>query len=235
MTQQPIQRKYKMVDAEFFTRCALVSVDFQEGEQATPITEAGLPPDWRAMGFTAEDVNAASTFAREVSLPNALTVLNACREAGLPRIFIHWGYRFADGMDLDPVIRSMMIRNHGTDYAKWQGFIGQPGSRPPVCFAIQQDEYVLPKTAQDAFISSNLDFVLANLGVVHLILIGGHTEACLGKTATSAKRRGFRTLCASDATTNARESTRLRGIQEAQFDYTVTSVELIQLLGSRTA
>jgi nicotinamidase-related amidase len=224
-----------MVDGEFFTRCALVSVDFQECEPSTPITEAELPPDWRAMGFAAEDVNAASAFAREVSLPNAHSVLTACRKAGLPRVFIHWGYRFADGMDLDPVIRSMMIRNHGTDSTKWHGHIEQPGSRPPVSFAIQPDEYVLPKTAQDAFISSNLDFVLANLGVVHLILIGGHTEACLGKTAAAAKRRGFRTLCVSDATTNARESTRLRGIQEAQFDYTVTSAELIRLLGSRTA
>lgn len=219
-----------MVDAEFFTRCALVSVDFQESEPSAPITESDLPPDWKAMGFTADDVNAASAFARDVSLPNALNVLKACRQAGLPRIFIHWGYRFADGMDLDPVIRSMMIRNHGSDCTKWHGHIAQPGSRPPLCFAVREDEYVLAKTAQDAFLSSNLGFVLANLGVVHLILMGGHTEACLGKTAASAKRLGFRTLCVSDATTNARESTRLRGIQEAQFDYCVTAAELAKLL-----
>lgn len=223
-----------MVDADFFKRCALVSVDFQEGEPTTPITETDLPPDWRNMGFTAEDVNAAGAFAWQVGLPNALAVLNACRKAHLPRIFIHWGYRFADGMDLDPVIRSMMIRNHGTDSSKWQGYIEQPESRPPLRFAVRQDEYVLPKTAQDAFVSSNLGFVLANLGIVHLILMGGHTEACLGKTAASAKRRGFRTLCVMDATTNARESTRLRGIEEAQFDYCTTSAELIQLLESST-
>ena len=224
-----------MVNADFFTRCALVSVDFQESEKPAPVMDVDLPPDWKMMGFTAEDVNAANTFAWEVGLPNARKVLTACREAALPRVFIHWGYLFADGMDLDPLIRTMMIRNHGTDYKKWHGHIDQPGSLPPNNFQIQQDEYVIPKTAQDAFESSNLGFVLANLGVIHLILMGGHTEACLGKTAASAKRRGFRTLCVSDATTNARESTRVRGIQEAQFDYTITSAELIQLLSSKTA
>lgn len=224
-----------MVAPEFFERCALVSVDFQEGSNPIPIAEADLPPDWSAMGFTAEDVNAASAFAWEVSLPNALKVLAACRGAGLPCVFIHWGYLFEDGMDLDPAIRSMMIRNHGMDYPRWHGHISQPSARPPACFHVRRDEYVLAKTAQDAFISSNLAFVLSNLGVVHLILMGGHTEACLGKTAASAKRRGFRTLCITDATTNARESTRLRGIQDAQCDYVVTTADLIGLLGQKPA
>ncbi|NIA15934.1 MAG: isochorismatase family protein [Nitrospiraceae bacterium] len=219
-----------LVDASFFTNCALLSVDFQAGERGAPATAESLPPDWVAMGFTADDVNAATAFAWDTALPNAMRVVEACRTARLPRLFMHWGYRFEDGMDLDPPIRAMMMREYGSDFTKWHGHIGQPGSRPPDCFNVQPDEYVIAKTAQDAFVSSNAGFVLANLGIGNLILIGGHTEACHGKTARAAKRRGFKTLCVTDATTNARESTRMQGIRDAEFDYTVTTDELLRLL-----
>ena len=219
-----------MIDTGFFAHCALVSVDLQEGAKGVPVTGDALPPDWKEMGFAADDVNAATDFAWDVALPNAARVVACCRRASLPLIFLHWGYRFADGMDLDPVIRAAMLRNHGGDFSKWHGHIDQPGSQPAVLLDVQPGDYVIAKTAQDAFISSSLDFVLANLGVRHVIFMGGHTEACLGKTATSAKRRGYRTLCVSDATTNARESTRAKGIREAQFDGVVTTDELIALL-----
>lgn len=222
------------IDSAFFSRCALVSVDFQEGSAPALLTDADLPLEWRQRGFTAEDVNAANRFAWNESLPNAVRIVQACRNANLPRIFIHWGYRFMDGMDLDPVIRAMMMHSHGKNYTAWQGHIDQPGSRPPRAFCVQEEEYVLPKTAQDAFDSSNLAFVLANLGVNNVIFIGGHTEACLGKTAASAKRRGYRTLCITDSTTNARESTRIQGILDAQFDCLLTTDALIHQLGPRT-
>jgi len=79
-------------------------------------------------------------------------------------------------------------------------------------------------------LSSNLHFVLANLEAHNLILIGGHTEACLGKTAASAKRLGFATLIVEDATNNARESTRKKGIVETQCDYIVTADQLVEWL-----
>lgn len=210
--------------------CALICVDIQEGTRPEPLADASLPPDWKAMGFTAEDVNAAGVFAWDVCLPNAVRVVEACRASGIPRIFLHWGFRFEDGMDLDPVVRTTMIRNHGTDPAKWSGYIGDKGSQPARCLGVRPGEYVLAKTAQDAFISSTIGFVLANLGVRTLVFVGGHTEACLGKTAASAKRLGFRTVCIEDATSNARESTRLRGIAESQFDAVLKTEEFTATL-----
>ena len=123
-------------------------------------------------------------------------------------IFIHWGYLFEDAMDLDPDIRKTFVRDLGTDYAKWSGHIAQPGSRPAKAFGIRPGDYVLAKAAQDAFRSCNIAFVLRNLEIKNIVFVGGHTEACLGKTAKSAKAQGYATLCISDATSNARESTR---------------------------
>ena len=219
----------QMPDASFLKNCAFVSVDIQEGKRGDPTTEETLPPDWKMMGFTPEDVDAAADFWWEVGVHNAVKVVEACRRATLPMIFIHWGFQFPDGMDLDPIIYRMMKKNCGADPTKWGGYIKQPGSQPATCLNIQPTDYVIAKTAQDAFISSNIHFVLANLGVHHLVLIGGHSEACLGKTATSAKRLGFTTLIVEDATNNARESTRRKGILESQCDYILTTEQFLQL------
>lgn len=218
------------ISMDFFEKCAFISVDIQEGRRGGEASDETLPADWKKWGFTADDINKASAFAWDVALPNASTVVEHCRAAGMPMVFIHWGHQFRDGMDLDPIVRQMMIRNHGEDYTKWGGHISEPGSRPASFFHVQENEYVLAKTAQDAFMSSNLSFVLANLGVHSLVFIGGHTEACLGKTATSAKRLGYKTLCVHDATTNARESTRMRGIDDAAYDYVVDTQTLIASL-----
>ena len=213
-----------------FRNCALVCVDIQEGQRGPNITSQTMPRLWKSMGFTAEDVNAASAYAWEVCLPNAVRVVQASRRAGFPLIFIHWGFRFADGMDLDPEIYETMRTNHGTDPAQWPGHIDQPGSRPAAVLDVQPGEYVLAKSGQDAFTSSNLDFVLRNLGVACLVFVGGHTGACLGKTAQSAKTRGYAAVCIEDATSDARESTRRTHIREVGFDAVMTTAEYLARL-----
>ncbi len=215
------------LDASFFEHCAFVSVDIQEGLRPEPLAEEQVPKEWKKMGFTAEDVNTANAFAWDVALPNAVKVADACRKRGLPIILIHWGYSFADGMDLDPDIRRAMLAEHGTDYSKWSGNLGQPGSA--VARVLGKGDYVLAKTAQDAFRSCSIDFVLRNLGITRIVFVGGHTGACLGKTAKSAKRLGYTTLCVKDATNNARESSREKDIQETGYDYIMTTAAFLDL------
>lgn len=218
-----------MPDDGFLDHCVFICVDLQEGEKGEPMTLDTMPRAWRDCGYEVDDVNAATDHSWDVCLPNACRVADACRELKLPMVFLHWGYQFKDGMDLDPIIRKVMLGHHGEDYGKWPGHAGQPGSRPSRQLNVRDGEYVLAKTAQNAFISSNLGFVLANLEVRNLIFLGGNTEACLGKTAATAKRRGYRTLCVEDATNNARESTRMKGIEDAQFDYVVRTEDFLAL------
>lgn len=217
---------------EIFQRCAFVSVDIQEGAAPQPITDEQVPALWKRMGIGADDVNAANVFGWEVALPNAVKVADACRDAELPRIFLHWGYRFEDGMDLDPEVRKAMLEEHGTNYGRWSGHIGQAGSQPAKILGIRDEDYVLPKTAQDAFRSSSIDFVLRNLEIETIVFVGGHTGACLGKTARSAQEHGYTTLCIRDATNNARESTREKDIEETGYDYVMTTQEFIDAIAS---
>ena len=220
----------ELKDFDAKTKCVFVSVDIQQGNPPVKLRNAELPELWRTMGFSADDVNAANEFAWTTAYPNAVTVAAACGAAGIPRIFIHWGFHFRDGMDLDPEIRDSMLAEHGDDFKKWSGYIGDPGSRPLIRFNIRPRDYVIAKTGQDAFLSSTLDFVLRNLKIERIIFVGGHTEACFGKTARSAKARGYQTLCVEDATFNARESTRMKGIEESDFDVVVSAFDLLSVL-----
>jgi nicotinamidase-related amidase len=218
------------IPQSFFQHCALVSVDFQQGEEPAPLTDDRLPKLWRDMGFTAQDVNAANDYAWRVAGPNAVRVLEACRRHGMPRIFIHWGCLFRDGMDVDPEIREMQLKEHGKGSTGWIPHVSLPGSRPASYFHVREDEYVLPKTGQDAFTSSNLEFVLKNLRVRSIVFVGGHTGACLGKTAKSAKGRGYSILCVRDATFDARQSARIPNIEKVGYHYVVSTDQVIRAL-----
>ena len=145
-------------------------------------------------------------------------------------VFIHWGCLFSDGMDLDPVIRKSFITEHGQDYSKWPHTKTDPSCRPADLLGVRKGEYVIPKTGQDAFTSSNLEFVLRNLGVKNLVFVGGHTGACLGKTSKSAKKLGFRALCIVDATCDARETSRVKNIMDCKYDYVVTTADFLKLV-----
>lgn len=216
-------------DASFFQNCAFVSVDVQEAPPRGHMTEESVPKLWKSMGITAPDVNAATDYAYDVAFPNAARVADACRAMGLPMIFVHWGCLFRDGMDLDPAVRAEFIGQHGLDYSKWGHCIGDPNARPAGFFKIRPGEYVIPKSAQDAFASSNILNVLRNLGVKNIVFIGGHTGACLGRTAASAKRLGFRMVCIDDATFDARQSTRREFIDQTGYDYVITTAQLEQI------
>jgi nicotinamidase-related amidase len=213
---------------EFFQNCAFVCVDIQPAKR-THVKESALPKLWRRKGFTSADVNAATDYAFDVAYPNARKVVNSCRRLHLPMIFVHWGCLFRDGMDLDPDVRKELLGQYGTNYLAWGHCVQDGTARPADELGVRPGDYVLPKTGQDAFRSSNIGFLLTNLNVRNLVFIGGHTEACLGRTARSAKQRGFKTLCVIDATFNARESTRLKGIERAKYDHVLTTEEFVKL------
>jgi nicotinamidase-related amidase len=213
---------------EFFQDCAFVCVDIQPAKRAH-VEESAIPKLWHQMGFTAADVNAANDYAFEVAYPNARKVVDASRSLRLPMIFVHWGCLFRDGMDLDPDVRKELQAQHGTNYMEWGHCIQDANARPADELGVRPGDYVLPKSGQDAFRSSNIGFLLSNLHVRNLVFIGGHTEACLGRTAQSAKEHGFKTLCVEDATFNARESTRRKGIDQAKYDHVITTEKFVKL------
>ena len=213
-----------MPEADFFQHCAFVCVDVQPGAKHRMQAER-MPTGWRKQGFSIEDVNAAIAYTYDVAHPNARRVADACRKLNLPMVFVHWGYQFADGMDLDPETRSTFLQDFGSDYARWPHHISRSDSRPADILGVRQGEYVIAKTAQDAFPSSNLEYVLRNLAIRNIVFVGGHTGGCLGRTAASAQRLGFKMLCVQDATFDARQSARIPNLLKTGYDYLLTTEE----------
>ncbi|MBV8913773.1 MAG: cysteine hydrolase, partial [Acetobacteraceae bacterium] len=61
------------------------------------------------------------------------------------------------------------------------------------------DEIVLPKTSSSVFISTNIDYVLRNLGVRYLLLAGGLTDQCVDSAVRDACDLGYLVTAVTDA------------------------------------
>jgi ureidoacrylate peracid hydrolase len=62
-----------------------------------------------------------------------------------------------------------------------------------------EDEIVLPKTSSSVFISTNIDYVLRNLGVKSLIVAGVLTDQCIDSTVRDACDLGYLVTVPTDA------------------------------------
>lgn len=76
-----------------------------------------------------------------------------------------------------------------------------------------EDDIVLPKTSSGVFNSTNLDYVLRNLGVENVVVTGFVTDQCVDMAIRDGADRGYYMICASDvcaAYTDKRHRTALR-------------------------
>ena len=60
------------------------------------------------------------------------------------------------------------------------------------------DEIVLPKTSSSLFNSTNIDYLLRNLGVEDLLVTGFLTDQCIDHTVKDGADRGYFVTCLSD-------------------------------------
>lgn len=222
--------KTNMLTASDFDHAVLVSIDIQQTERVC-CTEENMMPAEKMMGFTAEDKNRVTDFFFDTALPNATAVTDFFRRNGLPVVIVHWGFRQPEGMDLAPEVRAFMVRNYGRDWRKWDNWIERWSAQPNDALNVQEGDYVIAKTHQDAFVSSNIDYVLRNLGARTLFMIGGHTNpnGCLHQSSQSAIARGWRTICIHDVTFDSTESARLPGIRAINYEKIVSTDEVLAM------
>lgn len=62
-----------------------------------------------------------------------------------------------------------------------------------------RNEILLPKTSSGVFNSTNIDYVLKNLNVRHLVITGIMTDQCVDMAVRDAADRGYRVTCVADA------------------------------------
>lgn len=112
-----------------------------------------------------------------------------CRKAGIEVMYTVIQNLTKDGRD-----RSL-------DY-KITGFSVPPGSwDAEVIDAIKpaEDEMVLPKTSSNVFVSTNIDYVLRNLGTKYLVVSGIVTDQCIDGAVRSACDLGYLVTLVTDA------------------------------------
>jgi ureidoacrylate peracid hydrolase len=114
---------------------------------------------------------------------------DACRSAGVEILYTVIESLTQDGRD-----RSL-------DY-RITGFHVPPGSRDGQVLSELQpgpDEIVFRKTSSSVFISTNIDYVLRNLGIRYLIIAGVLTDQCVDSAVRDACDLGYLVTVVTDA------------------------------------
>jgi len=74
-----------------------------------------------------------------------------------------------------------------------------PEGLPPKNLAPAGDEILISKTSSGVFNSTNIDYLLKNLGIRYLIITGIMTDQCVDMAVRDAADRGYYVTCVSDA------------------------------------
>lgn len=191
--------------------------------------DSKVPPRLCLAGCTAAEYNAGITQHHDVCLPQAVRVVEAARRASRPVIFLPWGFSCHDGSDLSPHVFTRMREDFGPDPQQWPTRKGGDESTIAPLFSQSEGDYVLFRTGDDAFTSTNLRFVLQNLGVRSLIYVGGPAETALSRTVSTGKRRSFVQVIAHDATIATQELSREAILADAGAEYLAPAERLCAL------
>ena len=126
---------------------------------------------------------------RDSGLPNMVRLRDACRRAGIEVTYTVVESMTADGRD-----RSLDYKITGFHVPK-----GSPEAHMVDELAPSDDEIVFPKTSSSVFISTNIDYVLRNLGTKYLVIIGCLTDQCVDSAVRDACDLGYLVTVATDA------------------------------------
>lgn len=129
-------------------------------------------------------------------IPNMQRLQKACRKAGIEAMYSTIESLTKDGRD-----RSLDYKITGFNVPK-----GSWDARVIDAIRPDQDEIHLPKTSSSVFISTNIDYVLRNLGTRYLVISGVVTDQCIESAVRDACDSGYLVTLITDAcTTYTRE------------------------------
>lgn len=155
-------------------RTALLIVDVQNAE-VSPYIQENHP------GYYNQVINHV--------VPQIRRLIDAARAAGSEVIYTVIESLTSDGRD-----RSLDHKLSGLFVAKgsWEGKVVE-------AIAPDADDILLPKTSSGVFNSTNLDYVLRNLGVEAVVVAGVLTDQCIDMAVRDGADKGYFMICVSDA------------------------------------
>ena len=127
----------------------------------------------------------------QVVVPNIALLQTAFRKHGLEVIHTRIQSLTLDGRDRSPGHKRLNL--HAAPGSKEAEFLTELAPLP--------DEIVINKTASGVFSSTNLEYVLRNLGIKGLFITGVYTNECVSTAVRVACDRGFHTTLIQDACT----------------------------------
>ena len=125
----------------------------------------------------------------KVALPNLQLLQAQCRELGVEVMYTVIENLTEDGRD-----RSLDYKITGFNVPK-----GSWGAQILEEVAPKGDEIVLPKSSSSVFISTNLHYLLGNLGVKYLVIVGFVTDQCISSAVRDACDLGYLVTLVTDA------------------------------------
>jgi ureidoacrylate peracid hydrolase len=126
---------------------------------------------------------------QETAVPNMQRLQVTCRTAGIEVLYTVIEALTQDGRDMS---LDYKISNLFVPRGSWDAQVLD-------AIAPRADEIVLPKTSSSVFISTNIDYVLRNLGVRSLIIAGALTDQCVDSAVRDACDLGYLVTVPVDA------------------------------------
>ena len=158
-------------------RAALLLVDLQKGEYNPEKIER--EPDHRYLFDR----------IRDVVIPNGQRLIAGCRQAGMEVMYTVVECLTRDGRD-----RSLDYKVSGIFAARgsWEAEVIDE-------LHPDADDIVIPKTSSSLFNSTNFEYVLRNLGVEYIVVMGILTDQCVETAVRDGCDRGFLVTLVDDA------------------------------------
>jgi nicotinamidase/pyrazinamidase len=113
----------------------------------------------------------------EEIVPNIAILITEARESGVPVIFVD------DAHDPDD-----------KEFQQWgeHAVAGTPGSKVVYALAPASGDYVLEKKRYSVFFETEVDELLAKLGIDHLVITGTVTNICVLVSSIEGLMRGYK-------------------------------------------
>lgn len=126
---------------------------------------------------------------KAATIPNAVKILDAARDSGIQVLHTIIEALTKDGRDisLDHRLSNLFVPK------------GLPEGQPIKELELIDNEIILPKSSSGVFNSTNIDYVLNNLGVRYLIISGVVTDQCVDMAVRDAADHGYLVTLVEDA------------------------------------
>ena len=148
------------------------------------------------------------------ALPNVLKLIDHFKAKAMPCIFTQHGHTKEE---LTPPYKNQLVRKWGPNGSiaigsrDWE-MIPEVARKVESCPCVGKNTY-------DAFINTNLGYILEEKNVERVVVCGVMTDCCCDTTARSAFNRGFETWLVKDACGSANKQQHEAGLRGFGFAF----------------